>query len=206
MRLDERRVGLLVPVDDAERLLARKDRFDTPDDDSLERVPADGAEPGRGGGIAGRRGEAVEVQGIAGKRTDKVGPARLQDRMEGVRMLDVLLGKMLFVGVNADVEPPAGDDAAFVEGVFAGVAEGDKFVILLEVREVKRARPPHGCQGRLEGPRDPLAQGEQLGLGGEPVEAPTALMDGSRPPINHDFVAIFEAEVRWTISGWSWPW
>ena len=56
-------------------------------------------------------------------------------------MRDLLLGEVLLVLAGADVEAGAGDQAAVLDRVAVGMAQGDELVVLLEVREVELCRP-----------------------------------------------------------------
>ncbi len=69
------RVGRLVLFDDAQRLVAGVEHFHAAHDDALERIAADGPEPGGAGGFPRERREPVEVQAVARQRADQVGAA-----------------------------------------------------------------------------------------------------------------------------------
>ena len=49
--------------------------------------------------------------------------------MQGVRVLYVDFGEVIFVFGGVDVETAVGDEAAFVERVLIRVPQGDKFVV-----------------------------------------------------------------------------
>ena len=80
------------------------------------------------------------VEREAGERPAR-GRSRARElRVERVRPLDVLLGEVLVVLRDGDVEPAVRDDAAAVDRVLARMVERDELVVLLVVGEVEAAR------------------------------------------------------------------
>ena len=100
-----------------------------------------------------------------------VGPVPLVDRVQRVRVGDVLLDEVVLVLRHRDVEAGARDDAALVERVLVGVAQRHELVVLLEVGEGERRRERHRLEREVESALEPLLDRPQLLARRHAVEA-----------------------------------
>ena len=125
----------------------RVDDLDRAHDDALERVAARAAEarprapPAAPSASAGRSSGCSAPAGRRGTRR-----GRAIDRVQRVRVLDVLLDEVPLVLADGDVEPAARDDAALVERVLVGV----------------RAAPRTRSRARSRGTRSPPTHAHRL--------------------------------------------
>ncbi len=84
---------------------------------------------------------------------------------------------MIVVLRGVDVEAAARDDTAFVEGVFAGMAQRHELVIAPALGKIEPRRPAHGFERRVARPFQLLGQRGEFGAARDLVEAPDPHID-----------------------------
>src|SRR3974377_344325 len=105
------------------------------------------------------RRETAEGEAITGERAHKERGPVFRPRGQAIRVCDVLLGEMLLVPADGNVGAAVGDDAALIEGILVGMAQGNEFVVALEVGDGKSGDPAHGFEGWVAGPFGRSAHG-----------------------------------------------
>ena len=85
-------------------------------------------------------------------------------RVEGIRALDVLLGELLVVLRNLDVQPAVGDDAATLDRVVDGMGERNELGVDVTLGKLEAGRPAHGLEGSLACPLERVDEHLQLAL------------------------------------------
>ena len=88
---------LLVGGDDPQRLVAGVEHLDRADHDAAVGIGAGSAEPGRARRLLRERRQTVEIQAVAGERSDEVGAAAAKVRVQRRRALDLRFLEMLVV-------------------------------------------------------------------------------------------------------------
>src|SRR5262249_58757351 len=112
---DERRLGLVVRLDQPQRLVTGVDELDAADDDAAERVAARRLEPGLARGLLRQRREPVVPERAACERAAEVRAAVAavrSTRVQRGRALDLQLLEVLFVLGGRGLEARARGDAA----------------------------------------------------------------------------------------------
>ena len=127
----------LVFADHAQCFVAGKNQLDRSYHDTAEGIAAGHLKSTIACCLLGHLRQFVEVQIKAGHGADHVGIAAAQDGMQRIRVLHMLLGKILLILRRINIKPAIGYDPAFVERILFRVGQGDKFVILLEIRKVE---------------------------------------------------------------------
>ena len=82
-------------------------------------------------------GQLVEVQVEARQRPHQVRASAAHHRVQGVRMLHVLLDEVIFILGGIDVQTAIRNQPAFVQRIFVRVDEGHEFVVLLKIRKLE---------------------------------------------------------------------
>src|SRR5689334_3756076 len=97
--------------------------------------------------------------------------------MERTRIGHLLFEKVSIILLGGNSESFIGDQVSFVEGIFFGMAERDKFVILLKIWEGQGRDPAHRFQGRISSPLQLLFEWPKFLLGRYFVEATNSHID-----------------------------
>ena len=96
-------------------------------------------------GLVGKRAhlgrQAVSVERIARHRSDEIGAAPLQHRMQRRRVRHLTLEKLGFVIGGGNVETGRGNDPPGIHRVFVGMTQCDELVIADKFRKRKRRGP-----------------------------------------------------------------
>src|SRR5208283_4563332 len=114
--------------------------------------------------------------------------------MKGVGVFVMLFGEVLLVVVEGDVQPLAGNNAPFVQGILIRVAQTDEFIIALKIREAERGNPAASFHGGVARPFQVFGEASELWLGGRFVKTADADIDGmdfAATNDGHDLVADF---------------
>ena len=169
------RGGLLVSIDEGQRLFKSVHEFDGAPHDAHKGVVA---RPRHSTGTRGRLGpgqEFVEVQIEAGQRSHEV--ARTPVGAHGVKrrgMRHVLLQKNVLKFRRVDIQARGRNDAPLVHGVLGGMCDRDELILRCKIREGEARNPGHGFQGSLQAPNQIIAELGEFPPPGHFVEAPHA--------------------------------
>ena len=90
----------------------------------------------------------------------------------------MLLGEVLVVVLDGDVEPAVRDDPPAVDRVLAGMVERDQLVVLRVVGEVEARGDADGLEGDLPSTLQRPDERRELALSGRPVPAADLDVDG----------------------------
>ena len=168
----------------SERLLAGVDDLERAHDDALERVAADGAEPGAPRESLYRCRQAIEVERVACERSDEIGTTPLHRRMQSGRMRDLPLLELRLVVGDIDIDVAIRHQPSLIDRVFVGMAQRDELVIPLERWKRKSRDPAHETDGELACVCEAFLDGRQLRSARRSIEPAGLDVDGvySRPP------------------------
>ena len=79
-------------------------------------------------------------------------PLSTHHGMQGIRVLDLLLHKMVFIFGDIDVQTLVRYQAALVEWIFVRMAQRNKLIVLLKIGELQCRRPAHGLHRCIQRP------------------------------------------------------
>ena len=139
-------------------------------------------------------GELIEVQGVTRHRADEIGAAVFERALEGVGVGDVVFVEVVKKGLDGDREAAIGDQAPFIEGVFARMIEGNEGVILGKIRISECACPADGFDSGITRPLERGDHGLHLFFARCFVKAADLDVDGmdlAPTKEGHDLIADF---------------
>ena len=112
------------------------------------------------------------------QRADQIRSTASEATLQGIGVFDVDFLEVLEEIRDRNLQAAAGDDGAFTDGDFVGMAQGDAVVRHLEVGKVERPEQLAGIDGKLAVGSESLGDGSELCSCRDAIEPADASVDG----------------------------